>query len=84
MDSRASTVLVALSTGAEAIHAHTAGGVRLTNIAITVLLVALAVGVIAALVARARGSAWKSRRVQGFVIGACIAAVIAGLLLIFT
>jgi cytochrome c oxidase assembly factor CtaG len=56
---------------------------RLINIAVTVLLVALAVGVIAALFARSRGSAWKSRRVQGFVIGACIAAVIAGLLLIF-
>lgn len=60
------------------------GGGRLTSILLTVLLIALAVGVIAALIGRARGSAWKSRRVQGFVIGTCIAAIVAGVLLIFT
>jgi len=72
--------------GAGMLGAQTAArdsGGRLTSILLTVLLVALAVGVIAALVGRARGSAWKSRRVQGFVIGVCIAAIIAGTLLIF-
>ncbi|MFF1572486.1 hypothetical protein ACFVWR_07030 [Leifsonia sp. NPDC058292] len=62
--------------------AETSSG-RLRSIALTVLLVALAAGVIAALVGRSRGSPWKSRRTQGFVVGVCIAAVIAGLLLIF-
>ena len=63
--------------GAAGASGHTA-----VSVLITVLLVALVAGIVIALSSRARGGLWKSRRSQWFAIGVCLAAILAGMLLI--